>query len=118
MKKAHHSLREFLQDARGNFNAFTLIALVAGVTLATAPGICRMKGWPPLNRDEIGALSLVYCISALGDYLLAIFLNKMPSTLIQTDGGAASLTTDGDANATSAPSPDAPAPPATPEAGH
>jgi hypothetical protein len=101
MRKRH--LREFFEDARGHFNAFTLIALTSGVTLASAPLVCRMMGWDKLTRDEIGALSLLYCISALGDYLLGIFLNKMPSTLIQTDGGPASLTTDGDATATTTP---------------
>ncbi|TVT43129.1 hypothetical protein FNT36_03280 [Hymenobacter setariae] len=92
MKGASRHLREFFEDARGHFNAFTLIALTAGITLATAPLVCRIMTWPTLNRDEISALSLVYCISALGDYLLGIFLNKMPSTLVQQnqgDGGMA-----------------------------
>lgn len=92
MKEARHHLREFFQDARGNFNAFTLIALTAGITLATAPLVCRLMSWAALNRDEIGALSLLYCISALGDYLLSIFLHKLPSTLVQQnqgDGGMA-----------------------------
>jgi hypothetical protein len=90
-KTAGRHLREFFEDARGQFNAFTLIALVAGITLATAPGVCRLRDWPPLNRDEIAALSLVYCISALGDYLLGIYLNKMPSTLVQQNQGDGGL---------------------------
>jgi hypothetical protein len=91
MKEARHHLREFFQDARGNFNAFTLIALTAGITLATAPLVCRLMSWATLNRDEISALSLVYCISALGDYLLGIFLHKMPSTLVQQNQGDGGL---------------------------
>jgi hypothetical protein len=80
MKGKHHSrLREFLEDAHGNFNAFTVTALLAGITLATSPAVCRYLEWPVLTRDEISALSLVYCISALGDYLLGIYLKKLPS---------------------------------------
>lgn len=89
-KQSH--LSEFLQDARGMFNVFTLISLWAGVTLVTAPLVCRLRGWAALTHEEISALVLVYCISALGDYLLSIFLNKLPSSLtLNTEGGDAGV---------------------------
>lgn len=91
MKHASH-VADFLKDARGVFNAFTLTALLAGFTLVTAPLVCRLLGWATLTHDETGYLSLLYCIAALGDAALGIFLNKLPSTVsVDTGGGDASL---------------------------
>jgi hypothetical protein len=102
MSKYH--LSDFFRDARGVLNAFTLTALLAGFTLVTAPLVSRLMSWQPLGRDEMYTLSLLYCIAALGDAALGIFLNKMPGTLIQnTDGGDASLAAGPDATATTTP---------------
>jgi hypothetical protein len=108
MKQSH--FREFFQDAHGAFNAFTLIALLAGVTLVTAPGICRLLNWPVLGRDEMYCLTFLYVIAALGDAALGIFLNKLPSTVnLDTGGGDASLNTaTGTATATTDTSPPPP----------
>ena len=85
-------ISDFFRDARGVFNAFTLVALWAGLTLVTAPLVCRFVGWKELNRVEVSALTLLYCIAALGDTLLGVYLNKMPSTLnLDTHGGDATL---------------------------
>ena len=85
-------ISEFFKDARGSFNAFTLVALWAGLTLVTAPLITRYVGWKELNRVEVSALTLLYCIAALGDTLLGVYLNKMPNTLnLDTNGGDATL---------------------------
>ena len=84
---------EFFKDARGALSAFTLISLFAGLTIVSAPLVCRVLGWAPLNRDEMGCLTLLYVISALGDALLGIFLNKLPGTInLDTGGGNAQLT--------------------------
>jgi hypothetical protein len=108
--KTHH-LREFLQDARGIFNAFTLTALQAGFTLVTAPLVVRLAGWHPLTHDETGALVMLYCLAALGDAALGIFLHKLPSTLIQdTGGGDASLAAGAEASITLSGTPAGPAP--------
>ncbi len=108
MKKSH--LSDFFRDARGVLNAFTLTALLAGFTLVTAPLVSRLMGWQPLGRDEMYTLSLLYCIAALGDAALGIFLNKLPSTVnLDTGGGDASLNTaTGTATATTDTSPPPP----------
>lgn len=80
-KKRIARLREFFEDARGVFSAFTVISLGAGLTIVTAPLVCRLLGWPTLTRDEQGCLTLIYCISALSDALLGIYLNKAPDTV-------------------------------------
>lgn len=85
-------LSDFFKDARGVFNAFTLVALWAGLTLVTSPMVCRMVGWKELSRDETGALTLLYCIAALGDTLLGVYLNKLPGTVnLDTGGGDATV---------------------------
>ena len=85
-------ISDFFKDARGVFNAFTLVALWAGLTLVTAPMVCRILGWKELSREEVSALTLLYCIAALGDALLGVYLNKMPATLnLDTGGGDATL---------------------------
>ena len=85
-------LSDFFKDARGVFNAFTTVALWAGLTLVTGPMVCRLVGWKELNRDEIAALTLLYCIAALGDTLLGVYLNKLPGTVnLDTGGGDATL---------------------------
>ena len=83
---------DFFKDQRGIFNAFTLVALWAGLTLVSAPMVCRLMSWKELNRDEVSALTLLYCIAALGDTLLGVYLNKMPSTVnLDTGGGDATM---------------------------
>ena len=83
---------DFFKDQRGVFNAFTLVALWAGLTLVSAPMVCRLMSWKELNRDEVSALTLLYCIAALGDTLLGVYLNKMPSTVnLDTGGGDATM---------------------------
>jgi len=71
-------LREFFQDARGVFSAFTVISLLAGLTLVLAPLVCRLLSWAVLSRDEMSALTLIYVAAAFGDTLLGIYLNKAP----------------------------------------
>jgi hypothetical protein len=78
--------REFFQDARGALSAFTVISLLAGFTLVSAPLVCRLFLWPQLSREETGSLTLLYLISALGDALLGIYLNKMPDTVALQTG--------------------------------
>lgn len=92
MKPPRSRWHEFFEGANGAFNAFTLISLLAGFTLVSAPLVCRLLDWAPLSRDEIGSLTLLYCISALGDTLLGVFLNKLPGTInLDTGGGPANL---------------------------
>lgn len=67
---------DFFRDSRGILSAFTVISLLAGITLVTAPMVCRLVGWPALSRDEVGSLTLLYCISALSDALLGVYLSK------------------------------------------
>ena len=40
---------DFFKDQRGIFNAFTLVALWAGLTLVSAPMVCRLMSWKELN---------------------------------------------------------------------
>lgn len=67
--------------------------------MVSSPLVIRIMGWPPLSRDEIGALTLVYCISALSDALLGIYLNKAPDSvaLNQQFGEGAKNTQQGEA---------------------
>lgn len=84
--------REFFQDQRGNLNIFTCIALAAIIELLVMIPLGRVYQWAVLSDKEIYALLLVYLIAAVGDYLLGIFINKMPATLnLDTGGGDASL---------------------------
>lgn len=89
---------DFFRDSRDIFSAFTVISLLAGFTLVTAPLVCRLMAWPLLTREETGALVLVYCISALSDALLGIYLNKLPSTLNIANGGDQASITQGGAD--------------------
>ena len=101
MEKKRNRWQEFFQDQRGNFNVFTCIALAAIIELLALIPLARAMDWAPLSDREIWALLLVYSIAALGDYLLGIFLNKMPATLnLDTGGGDASLAAGPGAEAT------------------
>jgi hypothetical protein len=75
------SWTDFFRDARDMFSAFTVISLLAGFTLVSAPMACRVLNWPMLTRDEITSLTLLYCISALSDALLGVYLNKAPDAV-------------------------------------
>ncbi|NVO30284.1 hypothetical protein [Hymenobacter lapidiphilus] len=72
---------DFFRDARNVLSAFTVISLLAGITLITAPLVCRVLGWAQLSQEEASTLTLLYCISALSDALLGIYLNKAPDAV-------------------------------------
>lgn len=73
--------KDFFKDSRGNFTVYSVVSLLAGLTIVTAPLITRIFKWQLLTRDETVSLVFIYCIVALSDSLLAIFINKMPSML-------------------------------------
>ena len=101
-EQARGHWKDFFRDQRGGFNIFTCIALAAAVELLVMIPLGRSKGWAVLNEKELYMLALLYLIAAVGDYLLGIFLNKLPGTVnLDTGGGDASLSAaTGEATAT------------------
>ena len=85
MNKSRSNWRDFFKDAQNRFNIFTLIAMLAGITLVTSPLVCRLAGWDVMTYNELTTLTLIYCISALSDYLLAIYINKIPNLVGSAD---------------------------------
>ena len=84
--------KDFFKDARGEFNIFTCIALASALEMLVLVPLGRYKGWAVLGREELYMLVLLYLIAAVGDYLLGIFLNKMPTVVnLDTGGGDATL---------------------------
>lgn len=84
--------KDFFRDQRGNFNIFTCIALAAAFEMLLMIPLGRYAGWPALGDKELYMMVLLYLIAAVGDYLLGIFLNKMPGVVnLDTGGGDANL---------------------------
>ena len=84
--------KDFFRDQKGNFNIFTCTANLAAIELMVLIPLGRVKGWAVLTDKELYMLMLLYLIAAVGDYLLGIFLNKMPAVVnLDTGGGDATL---------------------------
>lgn len=84
--------KDFFKSARGDFNIFTCIALASALEMLVLIPLGRYARWAPLSDKELYMLVLLYLIAAVGDYLLGIFMDKLPGVVnLNTNGGDATL---------------------------
>ncbi|GAA4391993.1 hypothetical protein [Hymenobacter koreensis] len=84
----------FFKDARGVFNIFTVIALLAGLTVVGLPWIIVLRGYPNPERIDTLAYANFFLVLAasVGDVLLSSIMEhgfwkarKAPDLLIDSD---------------------------------
>ncbi|UYZ60134.1 hypothetical protein [Hymenobacter latericus] len=72
------AVNQFFKDARGVFNIFTVIALLAGLTVVGLPWCIVLQGYPNPERIDTLAYANFFLVLAasVGDTLLSLIMER------------------------------------------